>query len=158
MQNYKLILFSVAAIVFLTHCQNSGGGDATPIPSVSVSCTSSSCAAANGTKNLFVYITTSGCLSTSYGQVATGTGTVSCSSGICSAATITWSDTSGAAISQLPSNSYDFCSIIDIKGSYAGTVPAGDSTSSKSTVFIGSSTNPVSSISIANWINGPFLN
>ncbi len=152
MQKCKLMLFGAFAIVFLTHCQQPTGTESlVNIPSMSLSCASSNCASSSTSARAFVYITTSGCLNIAYGQIATGTGSVSCSGGICSGSISSWTNPSGSPITQIVSGSYAVCSIIDITGSYVNTVPAGDSTSSNSNVTVES--NP---ISLTSWINGAF--
>ncbi len=158
MRNYKLILFSLLALGLLAQCQQPTGTEAVvTIPQLQISCTASNCASSSSNPKLFVYITTSGCLSIAYGQVATGTGTISCSAGSCTAASLTWVNAAGASTTQIASNTYDFCAIIDLTGTYAGvSVPSGDATSSSS-AFVGSATSPVTSISLSSWINGSFV-
>ena len=159
MRRYQLILIGCFSWLGLSSCQQSSGtGASVTIPQLSVSCTASNCTGSSSPR-IFVYITTSGCLNIAYGQVASGTGRATCSGGACSSTpTITWVDVSNASITQIPSNTYDFCAIIDLTDTYAGVaVPSGDATSSKS-VSVGTSTSPVSSISLSSWINGTFLN
>lgn len=162
MKNYKIILFSISCLVLLTRCQPSAGSGAdgapTSIPTFQISCASSNCSSSgNVIRNIFVYLTTSGCATASYGQVATGTGQVSCSGGVCSTSNLTWINSSGSIITKIPSNIYDVCGLIDLTGSYVGsTVPPGDTTSSQTGVFVGSAANPVSAISVSSWVNGAF--
>jgi hypothetical protein len=147
---------SAFAICFLTHCQQPTGSQTlVNLPPVTVTCTSSNCAVNSSTHAIFVYITNSGCQSIQYGQVATGTGTASCSAGTCSATVTSWTNTSGVKITQIASSTFDYCAILNLDDAYVNAVTASEATGTKKSVFVGDGSPTVS---LTTWINAGFTN
>ncbi len=152
----SLFIFSLMIMILLTHCQQPTGSQTlVNIPNVAIACSSTNCASASGTHAAFVYVTSSGCLNIQYGQVATGTGNATCSAGTCTATISSWTNPSGASITQISSSTFDYCAILNIDNAYAGTVTASESTGTKKSVFVG---NASGTVTLSDWINGNFTN
>ncbi len=158
MNNIKKFLrafgLAVFTLLLFTRCQQPTGSQTlVNLPPALITCTASNCASTTGGHSVFVYITNSGCLNIQYGQVATGTGTASCSAGTCSATVNSWTNTSGVKITQISSSTFDYCAILNLDDAYIGSVTAAEATGSKNSVFVGDGSP---NVAITTWINGAF--
>ena len=87
------------------------------IPHFTALCETSACAEHSGSRPLMVYLTRSSCGHEFYdGEVITGTGQVSCSSGDCQGQVNSWLQ-NGRAVADMKKDIYSVCAYIDLQQS-----------------------------------------
>ena len=130
----RRVLLSGLWLGLLVSCgEQAGSGNYVPVPSVRVECTTSRCKATGGSINAFAVFTISGCTNPSFGEVASGSSTVSCNGSGCTGTVTTFVDSGSQSVTSIPDGLYSVCVTIDLDRHYSGTQQAGDSAGDLST-------------------------
>lgn len=130
----RRVLLSGLWLGLLVSCaEQAGSGNYVPVPSVRVECTTSRCKAAGGSISAFTVFTTSTCTNPSFGEVASGSSTVSCSASGCTGIVTAFVDSSDQSVTSIRDGSYWVCVTIDLDRNYSGTQQAGDAAGDLST-------------------------
>jgi hypothetical protein len=150
------VLISVGLIATLISCgEKSGSGDLVPIPTISITCTSSNCKTGSAFPIVHLVITGTDCTTqAAFGAVAAAAYTVSCNGAGCTGTNNTGWENNGTTITKMVSGTYNICGVIDYSGQFDanGTPHSGDAAAEKDGFFFDATTG---SITLTGWRNVP---
>ena len=139
---------AIGVLLFVSCAEVAGSGRYVSIPTIRVECATAGCKSIVSA-TAYATITTSSCNNPAFGEVVTGSTTVSCNGGFGCTGNITSFTTGSRTATSIPDGTYSICVTIDRDGNYAGTSQTGDSLgtitsnlqSSGSTVVVSSFTD-----------------
>ena len=142
----KNTIFLILLSVLTIRCESSGTGEPVDIPDVVIDCQNAKCIAENGSYDVVINITSSGCADDQIplAPVVAGTASITCINGIgCSGTVTSWRDTNSNTTTTIPSSTYSICGWIDLDG--LSTKNAGDAYAEESRLV------STSAITLSDW-------
>lgn len=137
------LISGVLVVVSVSCAERAGSGNSVRIPSVRVECTTAGCRGTGALVNAFAVYTTSSCSNPSFGETASGSASVFCSSSGCTGIITIFVGSRGQPMTSIPDGTYAVCVTVDRDQNYSGTHQAGDSYGTLSTNLLIDATSSV---------------